>query len=302
MGDIGGIPKYPYTSSIGRHVAKELKQWSNLNSPRFVSLLGDNFYMHGVRNVADNRFKTSFEQLYNHSSLNSIPWYVLAGNHDHYGNVTAQMMYQYHSQKWVFPQLFYTKIYRISPGVTNKHLRNITLQLVIIDTVVMCYPSPPKISGEGRKYINDYTRSLQNLWLDTVLSNSKADILLVNGHHPVYSTGSHGPTKCLLKSLRPKLLKYNVSAYISGHDHSFQHLAEPSQNLNYFIIGSGSKLSRSAKNMKSNPKGCFKFRFDHKGGFGIFSINHGTRPTMKVSFRDSSGNIKYSVVITSREY
>ena len=70
--------------------------------------------MSGVKNVDDKRFQETFESVFTAKSL-MTPWYFCAGNHDHRGNVSAQIAYSSKSQRWNFPDFYYTKSWTI-PG------------------------------------------------------------------------------------------------------------------------------------------------------------------------------------------
>ncbi len=81
---------------------------------RHFLFIGDNFYFTGVDDVEDKRFFHTYEKVFEDQSL-QIPWYISAGNHDHYGNVTAQIAYTQNSIRWKFPNLYHSKTFAV-PG------------------------------------------------------------------------------------------------------------------------------------------------------------------------------------------
>ena len=85
------------------------------NNCKFVVGVGDNFYFNGVKNVEDPRFYWTYERTYSQPAL-VVPWYMIAGNHDHLSNVSAQIAYTKVSKRWNFPDFYYTKgMYFVNP-------------------------------------------------------------------------------------------------------------------------------------------------------------------------------------------
>lgn len=78
----------------------------------------------------DHRFVDTFESAYSEQSL-QVPWYLVAGNHDWKGNVTAQIAYSAHSARWHFPSLWYSFNQTFQDEAEN---RPVTVQFVMIDT------------------------------------------------------------------------------------------------------------------------------------------------------------------------
>lgn len=56
----------------------------------------------------------------------------------------------------------------------------------------------------------------QYQWIEETLAASTASFIVVCGHYPIYSVAEHGSTSDLVKNLKPMLLKYNVTSYMSG--------------------------------------------------------------------------------------
>ena len=57
LGDFGGQPVYPYKSFTQKRVAKKIAEMGQKRHTHFQTELGDNFYIKGVENVNDSRFK-----------------------------------------------------------------------------------------------------------------------------------------------------------------------------------------------------------------------------------------------------
>ena len=68
----------------------------------FAIMLGDNFYEKGVRSVTDPQFDNKFRFMYPVPKFN-FPFYVVVGNHDHYGNAQAQYNYIDPEGRWISP-------------------------------------------------------------------------------------------------------------------------------------------------------------------------------------------------------
>ena len=62
-----------------------------------------------------------------YESLAGLPWYVVAGNHDWEGNVTAEVAMSGILEHWMFPSLYYTFTYPIPDSAQ-------TVQFVMVDT------------------------------------------------------------------------------------------------------------------------------------------------------------------------
>ncbi len=180
-------------------------------------LLGDNFYESGVESVADARFRTDFEDLFDAATF-AMPFYVALGNHDYGGDVDAQIEYSDTSDRWMMPARYYKR--------TIQHA-GVVVELFVTDTNQLL---------EGGPSAADQLR-----WFRRELSLSDATWKVVVGHHPVLSGGRHHPESSISATIRPILDHYSVDFYLSGHDHDLQ-LLDSGKGWRQVVSGSGSKL------------------------------------------------------------
>lgn len=90
--------------------------------------------------------------------------------------------------------------------------------------------------------------SKQAQWLNQSLKTCKLPWKIVYGHHPMFSSGLHGSTAVLLKTLMPILEKNRVNLYLSGHDHDYERF-KPVNGVHYIVSGGGGASLRGFNNI-----------------------------------------------------
>ena len=210
-----------------------------------VILLGDNFYYEGVTTADSRRFNDTFEQVYTPELYgDDTTFWAIAGNHDHKGNVSAQIEHSTMSERWNFPSHYYKKAWSwvADDGITGR-----TAELLLLDTAILCGESDvyDEATGEwqtltGAELPGPFypeAAKAQWEWLEAALEESTADFLWVGGHYPIFSAGNDGTVPLLVDKLLP-LLAAHGAHYVSGHDHMFEHIVAPRfPNTNMFLAG-----------------------------------------------------------------
>ena len=104
-------------------------------------------------------------------------------------------------------------------------------------------------------------------WIENELNTSTASFIVVAGHYPVYSIAEHGPTQCLVDQLKPLLIEYNVTLFMSGHDHTFEYIEEDEYSIGYIDTGGSHECNPSTVHLSDIPANSLKFHGCNDGGF-----------------------------------
>jgi len=293
MGDWGGSETAPYTTKGEVNTASAMDKAAAALGAEFALVLGDNFYSHGISgDWSDARFQTTFEQCFAGDSLSNssgFQFHVVAGNHDHRGNVQAQIDYSSHSARWNFPSYYY-KLSKTAPD-------GATLDVLMIDTVQL----------SGNSQLNDEdTDSLrgselpgpldplaadaQIQWIDETLKASTADFIIVAGHYPVFSIAEHGPTKQLQPDSFPYLRENKVSTYLCGHEHNEQFI-DVGDGIQYHVIGSAHVADSSTAHASTISSDQLKFHGTPDGGFAGVTVS---KVGMVVKHFDGAGKLLFT--------
>lgn len=187
--------------------AKVLASWL----PDLVLIAGDVVYPSGKDARYDARFFTPYGDL-----LARRPVFPAAGNHD-YGNTS-----NLEKGRRRFAE-GYSRVFRRPPRYSfdagDAHF-------AVLDTTD---PGPE-----------------QQAWLEADLAAAKPRWKFVLMHAPLYSTGPHGGSESLRRSLGPLFDRHGVDAVFQGHDHHYERTGPVGRTV-YFVVGTGGARLRPVK-------------------------------------------------------
>lgn len=309
MADWGGAETAPFTTAGEISTAAGMESIAAhgipgadaaVAKPHFAIAVGDNFYSHGIGgDCHDPRFENTFEKVFDGPNLQDpFTFHVVAGNHDHYGNVSAQIEYTKVSKRWNFPTYYYNMV-ETGPAAGSP-----TVELVFIDTVLLSGLSD--VHDEDGNIVRELDGNelpgpadkagadTQLAWLETTLAKSTADYLIVTGHYPIYSICEHGPTTELINDVVPLLEKYNVTAYLAGHDHCMEYLST-GDGIDHHGIGASHSNDPSTAHKDKVPAGSLKWHIEGtSGGFASFQV---AATGLTVRHHQGDGTVAYTAPI-----
>ena len=203
--------------------------------------------------------------------MEKLPWYVIAGNHDHDGNVSAEIEYSTNPQnaggRWKFPYWYHNVTQTFEVGG-----KTVELEVLLFDSVIMT-GNTGTLHANGTitelplnklRPDNETLAQEQMDWLEQRMSTSTADYLWLGGHFPVWAIGRDPPTG-VRQILRDLLNKWEAN-YFNGHEHDFEHIVENGTKVNYVSTGAGYFCCYEDTNLGTVPQGSIKFASSGTGG------------------------------------
>eukprot|EP01059_Diplonema_ambulator_P012558 TRINITY_DN2292_c0_g1_i1.p1 TRINITY_DN2292_c0_g1~~TRINITY_DN2292_c0_g1_i1.p1 ORF type:complete len:343 (+),score=144.90 TRINITY_DN2292_c0_g1_i1:47-1075(+) len=286
VGDFGGSGSQTscerFTTEGQCSTAITMDLVAKMVSAEFIIGPGDLIYSDGLDNsgkaATDQklRMENTFEKVYSPEKTPNlqVPWYVVAGNHDHHGDVNLEIDWykQYPHGKWQFPSMYYA-VHEID------HYTGTTMDFFMIDTEILVGENLNATSQEMWQSRFDQQRADEQLqWLEYQLERSSAHYVWVSGHYPIYSTCRHGTTwSGNLGPVHELMKKYKVTGYIGGHDHCLVDIQW--EGMYHIITGMGGRSVYGHDRINDAPPGSEKWHIagDNNGkslgGFVTGSFN-----------------------------
>jgi len=233
----------------------------------FMLTVGDNILPDGVKSLDDPQWKSKFEDVYHDAALQR-PVFATLGNHDHHGNVQAQVEYAKLNKRWTMPDRYYTFTKRLDDGAQ--------VEFFALDTTPIAK--------------QEVSVAHQLAWLDSALAKSQARWKIVFGHHPLHSHGRHGKSETMIAALEGLFVKHKVDLYLAGHDHALEML-KPVKGVHYVISGGAGGADKAYRVDWTEES----FYAATGGGFVSCLLSH---EELVIEFIRTDGQTQYAHTIT----
>jgi len=235
IGDWGNASSAQY--ALAGRMEQERKLLEATDSPvRFVLSTGDTIYAGGG---ADRDWDNKFFMPYA-STLSSIPFYSVLGNHD--GNESES--------SWDLPAFLDNFFSPAGPMSRYYHFRFADLaEFFALDSTTNQHP--------GRTYPAYLQDGDQSRWLAEELKQQPSPWRIAVLHHPFFTAGpNHPPMLPKLGHWFQMFRNQGISAIFSGHEHNLQ-ISQRDANtgdMQFIVSGAGGELRRSSilSNMKAS--------------------------------------------------
>lgn len=182
-------------------------------------LAGDNFYGDLPLGASDPRWDREFQEPFS-AAVFGMPFYVALGNHDYSKNMlAAQFDYVRRdpSQRWKLPSKWYAVDFPPECPFVS---------VLVLD------------SNMGR--LTPEERQSQLAWLESRLAQAQTSRWVIAvAHHPLFSNADSGDDASLAQQWGTLFKTYGVDFYISGHDHTLQHLEIKDWPISFLVSGAG---------------------------------------------------------------
>lgn len=256
-------------------IAELMGEMADVVGPECVIAAGDVHHFNGVSSVNDPLWMTNYELVYSHPEL-MIEWFPVLGNHEYRGSTQAVLDYSKISRRWVMPERYYTRVFEED---------GLSVRIIWVDTT----PLIDKYRVENDKYPDAYLQDnkQQLVWVDSVLTVSKEEWVLVVGHHPIYAYTPKDESERMdmQRTLDSVLRRHKVDMYLCGHIHNFQYIRPADSTIDY-VVNSSASLARSVQPIEGT-----KFCSSESG----FSVITAEKERLRLSMIDKNGKILYTV-------
>lgn len=217
-------------TALQRQVSRQMLKRHRRAPIASAWLLGDNVYPNGE----SKHFERSLAQPFRPLIEAGVRLFAVLGNHD----IPA---------RWGADQLAY-----LGHG-TRTHYRmplaDGEVEVFALDTNLFVELEVSK-KGDAATY---KAMRRQLTWLRKALATSTARYKIVVGHHPIFSSGTMKFERDAVRPLQAILAEGGASAYVAGHQHSYER-RPPMKGVTHFVSGGGGREPEAHPNRGRPPK------------------------------------------------